>query len=87
MKTELYLEKADCCGCGACMNICKIHAIEMKPDENGFLYPKIDFEKCINCGQCKKVCLYQNFLQNNFLWNHNLYMQNQQFVSHHHSLQ
>ena len=64
MKTELYMEKADCCGCGACMNICKIHAIEMKPDENGFLYPKIDFEKCINCGQCKNVCLYQNSVQN-----------------------
>ena len=31
-------------------------AIEMVPDEEGFLYPKVNKEKCIKCGKCKKVC-------------------------------
>lgn len=48
--------KRSCCGCTACMNICPVKAIEMKPDEEGFLYPIVDKEKCINCGLCEKTC-------------------------------
>ena len=48
--------KIDCCGCQACYNICPKNAIEMQEDEKGFKYPKIDKEKCINCGLCNKVC-------------------------------
>ena len=28
----------------------------MVQDEEGFLYPKVNKEKCIKCGKCKKVC-------------------------------
>lgn len=49
-------DKKDCCGCGACMNACPVHCIQMKPDEEGFLYPSIDTEACIGCGLCEKVC-------------------------------
>ena len=28
----------------------------MVKDEEGFLYPKVDMKKCIECGKCKKVC-------------------------------
>ena len=28
----------------------------MEPDEQGFLYPKVDHSNCINCGVCEKVC-------------------------------
>lgn len=28
----------------------------MNPDEEGFLYPEIDKEVCINCGLCERVC-------------------------------
>ena len=49
-------EKCDCCGCTACMNICPKGAIEMIEDIEGFKYPKINIDKCINCGLCKKVC-------------------------------
>ena len=28
----------------------------MIEDEKGFKYPKVDMEKCINCGLCEKVC-------------------------------
>ncbi len=49
-------EKSNCCGCQACYNICPKNAIEMVEDEKGFKYPRVDNEKCINCGLCEKVC-------------------------------
>lgn len=49
-------EKKNCCGCTACYNICPVKAIIMEPDEEGFLYPKVDGEKCVECGMCEKVC-------------------------------
>lgn len=45
-----------CCGCMACVNACKVGAIEMVLDRNGFLTPQIDEEKCVKCGQCKISC-------------------------------
>lgn len=50
------VDKNHCCGCAACMNKCKHHAIEMVSDYTGFLYPTIDTSRCIECGQCEKVC-------------------------------
>ena len=48
--------KADCCGCTACANICPKNCITMAPDEEGFLYPAVNKDLCINCGLCEKVC-------------------------------
>lgn len=48
--------KQHCSGCGACVNTCGCRAIELINDEDGFVYPKIDDEKCVDCGMCKKVC-------------------------------
>lgn len=48
----------DCCGCTACASICAHDAIAMKPDNLGFLYPKVDELKCIECGLCEKVCAF-----------------------------
>jgi coenzyme F420-reducing hydrogenase beta subunit len=28
----------------------------MKPDQEGFLYPEIDPEKCTDCNKCRKIC-------------------------------
>lgn len=56
----LYSDKSECCGCGACMNVCPTHAITMEEDEYGFTYPVIDNTLCIECGACKTVCGYQN---------------------------
>lgn len=53
-------QKKDCCACTACMNICPTQAITMKADEDGFIFPKIDNDACIECGKCLKVCAYQN---------------------------
>lgn len=48
----------DCCGCTACQSICMHHAITMEPDNLGFLYPKVDTEKCVDCGLCERVCQF-----------------------------
>lgn len=50
----------DCCGCTACMSICGHDAIEMKSDDLGFKYPKVDVSKCVNCGLCDKVCEFND---------------------------
>ena len=48
--------KEDCCGCYACYNICPKECITMESDSEGFWYPKIDKNKCIDCNLCEKVC-------------------------------
>ena len=54
-------DPADCCGCTACASICNHDAITMKPDALGFLYPKIDATKCVECGLCEKVCAFNDY--------------------------
>lgn len=49
-------EKKDCCGCGACVQRCPKSCILMKEDKEGFLYPEVNREVCIDCGICEKVC-------------------------------
>ena len=48
--------KVDCCGCNACGDICGKQAITFKNDNEGFWYPEVDMEKCVDCGLCEKVC-------------------------------
>ncbi len=56
MSEMVKTEKTACCGCGACAAGCPVEAIEMRPDDEGFLYPEIDTAKCIHCDLCRKVC-------------------------------
>ena len=49
-----------CYGCGACKTICPTGAISMEYNQEGFLVPKIDLNKCIQCGACEKKCIYLN---------------------------
>ena len=56
----MTLVEKDCCGCEACVNACANQAITMAEDEYGFRYPRIDAEKCTQCGLCVKACGYQN---------------------------
>ena len=58
------IDKKMCCGCTACKNICPNKAIQMKEDNEGFLYPNVEVEKCSNCKLCEKVCPILN--KNNF---------------------
>ena len=48
--------KAECTGCHACYSKCPQSCIDMVEDKEGFLYPNVDSEKCIQCGLCEKVC-------------------------------
>lgn len=48
--------KADCCGCTSCVASCHKNAITMVTDEEGFLYPKVNPQKCNNCGFCESAC-------------------------------
>lgn len=49
-------DKKNCCGCTACSMICPRNCIKMDQDEEGFLYPAVNVEKCIQCGLCESVC-------------------------------
>ena len=56
MNIYLNNDKANCCGCGACVNICPKDAISMKTDEYGFAYPHIDEAVCVECKLCVTAC-------------------------------
>lgn len=46
----------NCSGCSLCSLICPHKSITMKSDIEGFLQPIIDYNTCIDCGACYKVC-------------------------------
>lgn len=50
------LKSMYCCGCAACANLCPTKAITMENNDEGFLEPLVDEEKCTSCGLCKKRC-------------------------------
>lgn len=52
--------KKDCCGCAACQYLCPTNAIHMKSDSEGFSYPSIDYDKCINCNKCNRLCAFKS---------------------------
>lgn len=56
-----FQNKSDCCGCTSCETVCPRQCIKMNIDEEGFYYPKIDLNLCINCGKCEKVCPVINY--------------------------
>ena len=53
---EVNKNGENCSGCGACFNACSMDAIVKEENEQGFLYPIVIAEKCIECGKCVKVC-------------------------------
>lgn len=50
------INKEDCCGCSACVSICPKTAINFIQDSEGFNYPHVDVDKCVECGLCEKTC-------------------------------
>ncbi len=49
-------DKSLCCGCESCVQACPKHCIFFDVDQEGFRYPVVLQEQCINCGLCEKVC-------------------------------
>lgn len=50
----------NCTGCGICRALCPKNCIAMIENEEGFKYPIIDEEVCIQCGKCVQVCTLNN---------------------------
>lgn len=57
-------KKRDCYHCTACASVCPVHCIEMKKDEEGYLYPEIDEERCIHCHKCEQICIKEHSEKN-----------------------
>lgn len=45
-----------CTGCAACATVCVKRCITMTPNEEGFLFPRINRQICIACGKCLMIC-------------------------------
>lgn len=46
----------DCFGCGACASVCNKGCITMGCDKEGFLYPQVNIDVCVECGRCERIC-------------------------------
>lgn len=46
----------NCTACSACANICPKTAITMTPNREGFLYPIVNTDYCVDCMLCETVC-------------------------------
>jgi coenzyme F420-reducing hydrogenase beta subunit len=49
-------DKSQCCGCEACVQRCPKQCISLVEDKEGFFYPQVDKNVCVDCGLCEKVC-------------------------------
>ncbi len=45
-----------CTCCGSCYSICPKECISMKPSKEGFIFPEINVDICIECGLCQNNC-------------------------------
>ncbi|MBN1990359.1 MAG: Coenzyme F420 hydrogenase/dehydrogenase, beta subunit C-terminal domain [Bacteroidales bacterium] len=45
-----------CTGCMACVDSCKFDSLKLSYSINGFIIPKVDSNKCVECGKCEIVC-------------------------------
>ncbi len=54
---NIGLQNCDnCYNCEACIALCPKNAISLTEDGYGFIIPKIETNKCIDCGICKEAC-------------------------------
>lgn len=56
MSTKSIITNKECYGCFACATICPTNSIQMAPNEEGFLYPRINEKSCVKCKKCEAVC-------------------------------
>ena len=48
--------KDQCSGRHACSSACPKNCIQMISEEEGFWYPQVGKDKCIDCGSCAEAC-------------------------------
>lgn len=64
--------KSECVGCEACQQICSHGCITMQEDNEGFLYPVVYADQCINCKLCEIVCPQLKTVEKNRFPNNSL---------------
>lgn len=52
----ILASRESCTGCTACMSACRSNCITMKADAEGFAFPEINKEQCVECGACVRRC-------------------------------
>lgn len=57
--------KSECLGCEACVQVCAHATLVMKEDSEGFRYPVLDKEACVDCGLCHRVCPIEQPVEKN----------------------
>ncbi len=56
MSLKIFDIKDHCTGCGACASICPKSALTIDYNEEGFYYPHLNQDLCIDCQSCEHVC-------------------------------
>lgn len=52
----ILCKENQCTACAVCQQVCLHTAIEMAPNDKGFLYPHVDEKKCVQCLLCEAKC-------------------------------
>ena len=65
-----------CIYCGNCLLVCSKRAISYCVDKEGFKYPLINNQLCINCGICLKNCPIISFKKVSSTFNNKFYFGN-----------
>lgn len=60
MNSKRLASTNDCTGCGVCVYSCPRNAIQMFETEEGFWYPEINPDECIECDSCNRNCHIMN---------------------------
>lgn len=53
---SINVMREHCTGCGNCSFVCKEAAIKMKKNSEGHIYPYIESDRCVLCGECLTAC-------------------------------
>ena len=64
MNNITILEQNRCLSCRSCEQSCSFSAVSFIENKEGFLYPVVNFQKCINCGKCVMHCPVLNPIKN-----------------------
>ena len=56
MNSVSVVNYKDCFSCRSCFLSCPKNAIEMIENHEGFFYPRVAEDKCVDCGICVKKC-------------------------------